>query len=157
MRLLGNILWFILGGWLVFLLYALGALIFFPMFVPLFRLAKYAAWPFGRSVVTQAELEKYRAIKGIENESSKMQKALRLSSGGLNLLWMFTFGWMLAFVHFISAIINIVLFFLIVTIPNIGGNWKLMRIALMPFNKVIVPDEVAKEINIGISKAKLNI
>ena len=49
MALLGNIIWFILGGWFLFILYAIAAVIFFPMFLPLFRIAKYAAFPFGRS------------------------------------------------------------------------------------------------------------
>lgn len=157
MRLLGNILWFILGGWLVFLLYALAAIVFFPMFIPLFRLALYAAWPFGNSVVTQDQLEQYRKITGTHKEISAIQKGLRVSSGLLNLLWLLTFGWILALVHFACALFNLMLFWLIVTIPNIGGHWKLMGVALLPFNKVILPSELAREIELTLSKKKLNL
>jgi uncharacterized membrane protein YccF (DUF307 family) len=49
------------------------------------------------------------------------------------------------------------LFWTIIAIPNIGGHWKLIRVAFLPFNKVIVPSAVAQEINEGIVKAKLGI
>ncbi|NDY84166.1 hypothetical protein G3I67_13100 [Orrella sp. NBD-18] len=157
MALLGNICWFIFGGWLTFLLYTLAAIIFFPMFIPLFRLARYSAWPFGRTIVTQAELQKYRKISGAGHKTSITEQTFRITSGFLNIVWMFTFGWILALVHFVSAVINLAFFWMIFTIPNISGNWKLMSVALMPFNKVIVPSEIAKEIRIAISRNQLNI
>lgn len=157
MALLGNILWFVLGGWAAFIFYFLGAIVFFPMFIPLFRLACYAAWPFGRTVVTQSQLEKYREISGGNTELSAVTRGLRTASGILNVLWLLTFGWLLALVHFIAAIVNIMFFWLIITIPNIGGNWKLISVALMPFNKVIVPSTVGREIADKLVKAKLGI
>ncbi len=157
MALLGNIIWFFLGGWALFLGYALGAVIFFPMFIPLFRLALFALWPFGRDVVTRAQLDRYRQIRGLAEDGSSFDFALKNVSAVLNVLWMLTFGWALALVHLLASFANLCLFFLIVTIPNIGGHWKLIRVAFLPFNKVIVPSQVAKDIKDEIARSRLGI
>lgn len=157
MALLGNILWLVLGGWIAFLFYLLGAILFFPLFIPLFRLAVYAAWPFGRTVVTQAQLEKYRELTGANPNVSGVTRGLRTASGILNVVWMLTFGWLLALVHLGGAIINVFLFWMIVTIPNIGGHWKLIPVAFMPFNKVIVPATLGQAINDRLVRDKLGI
>ena len=68
-----------------------------------------------------------------------------------------TFGWMLALAHIICSFANLCFFWTIIAIPNIGGHWKLIRVAFLPFNKVIVPTNVAQEINDGIAKGKLGI
>lgn len=155
MTLLGNVIWFLLGGWLLFLLYALGAVIFFPVFIPLFRLAVYSAWPFGREVVSKQALDKYRQVTGKNVGVSSTETALRNTSTILNILWAITFGWILALSHLIMSIANLFLFWLVVTIPNIGGNWKLMPVALMPFNKIIIPSEIAKEVKLALARDKL--
>jgi uncharacterized membrane protein YccF (DUF307 family) len=157
MRLLGNIIWFFLGGWFIFLMYALSAILFFPVFIPLFRLALYALWPFGRDVVTKAQLDQYRLSQNRANDTSITEEAFKNISGLLNLAWMLTFGWILALSHLVCSFVNLCLFWTIVAIPNIGGHWKLIRVAFMPFNKVIVPSNVAQEITDGIAKAKLGI
>ena len=157
MTLLGNIIWFFLGGWALFLGYALGAILFFPMFIPLFRLALYALWPFGREVLTRAQLDRYREIRGLAGESSAVDTALKNVSALLNVLWMLTFGWFLALMHLAASFANLCFFFLIVTIPNIGGHWKLIRVAFLPFNKVIVPAGLAREIHDALAKARLGL
>jgi uncharacterized membrane protein YccF (DUF307 family) len=153
MALLGNIIWFLMGGWLLFILYTLAAILFFPVFVPIFRIAKYSLWPFGKGIVSQDELNKYRESQGSPTENS----ATKTLSGVLNIVWMLTFGWILALTHLMASMLNLVLFWLIVTIPNIGGHWKMIRIAFMPFNKVIIPKTLAEEIEVGIAKGKLKI
>ena len=157
MRLLGNILWFLLGGWLLFLLYALSAIIFFPMFLPLWRLALYSAWPFGRAVISQKKLTKYREQSGKEVEISSTTTLLRNVSGVFNVIWLLTFGWILALTHLFASIANLMLFFFIVTIPNIAGHWKLISVAFMPFNKVVLPSELVNEINQTLTKNKHNL
>ena len=153
MRLLGNIFWFLLGGWLLFLSYFLAACIFFPVFIPLFRLAKYSLWPFGKDVVTQQQLRDYREASG---STAGLEVGTTLG-GILNLIWMLTFGWILALTHLLSSIGNLLFFWLIVTIPNISGHWKMIRVAFMPFNKVIVPTQLAEEIETVIAKRKLDL
>lgn len=157
MRLLGNIIWFLLGGWLLFIGYALGAIIFFPVFKPLFRLALYSAWPFGRAAVSKDYLDKYRKVAGKSVEISASENALKKTSAVLNVFWMLTFGWLLALIHFISSLLNLALFFLIVTIPNIPGHWKLIKVSFMPFNKVLVPTELADEMKLVLAREKLGL
>lgn len=70
---------------------------------------------------------------------------------------MLTFGWILALAHILSSIANILLFWLIITIPNIAAHWKLMPVAFAPFNKVVVPSEIAAEIRALNAKQKLGI
>ena len=156
MTLLGNIIWFVFGGLLTFLLYTLATIIFFPAFIPIFRLACYAAWPFGRGVVTQKHLTKYREIT---SEATDAGEPATMHKVGfvLNLLWMLTFGWILALSHLLSALLNLFFFWLILTIPNIGAHWKLMPVALMPFNKKVVPKAVADEVVNVLAKNKLSI
>jgi len=153
MALLGNIIWFLMGGWLLFILYTLAATLFFPVFVPIFRIARYSLFPFGKDIVSQGDLNKYRELQGSPTENS----ATKSLSGVLNIVWMLTFGWILALTHLGASILNLCLIFLIVTIPNISGHFKMIRIAFMPFNKVIIPKALAEEIEVEIAKGKLKI
>jgi uncharacterized membrane protein YccF (DUF307 family) len=161
MRLLGNIIWFMLGGWLLFIFYTLAALIFFPVFFPIFRIAKYSLFPFGKEVVYQKDLDRFRKISKSADEyelsNNKSNGVVQGVSGVLNLLWVITFGWILALSHLMAALMNLALFFLVVTIPNISGHWKMMRIAFMPFNTVILPEEIAKEVALTIKKDALKL
>lgn len=152
MALLANVLWFVLGGWLLFLLYLLGAIVFFPFFLPLARLALYSAWPFGRAVIAQSTLESYRALVGADAEVSGLTRGLRRTSGVLNVLWLLTFGWILALLHIFAAVMNVFFFWLIITLPNIAGHIKLLKVAFMPFNKVILSSSIAKEIDDALVK-----
>lgn len=156
MALLGNIIWFVFGGWILFLGYALGAVIFFPAFVPLFRLALYSAWPFGRAVVTKADIRKHSEALGKASEHSEAG-TLEKASGLLNVLWLLTFGWLLALGHLLASIANVAFIWLIVTIPNVVGHWKLIPVAFMPFNKVVVPIEIEREIKLARARSKLSI
>lgn len=164
MALLGNIMWFLLGGWLLFLLYTAVAIILFPFFVPIFRIARYSLFPFGKSIVTKGQLNKYRELTGSQTEGGTASQDVEATktathdvSGLLNVVWVLTFGWFLALVHLLGSILNLSFFFLIVTIPNIAGHWKMIRVAFMPFNKVIVPEQVANEMEVELAKVKLNI
>ncbi len=59
MRVLGNILWLILGGLWMALIYAIAGIISFvfiitiPFGVQSFKLASFALWPFGRVMVSR--------------------------------------------------------------------------------------------------------
>ena len=161
MAFLGNLLWFIFGGWLLFIVYTLGAIIFFPIFIPIFRLARYAAWPFGRSVVTQSDLQTYRELSGTGEDITNIQAALRVTSGLINIVWMFTAGLVLACLHIVCALANLVPALTIIGIPlaiaNFLGNFKMVPVALMPLNKVIVPSALADEIRVTVAKGQLGI
>ena len=164
MALLGNIIWFVVGGWLLFILYTLAAIMFLPVFIPIFRIAKYSLFPLGKGIVSQDQLNTYRDLKGTKSDSDNASQALDVAksatqkvSGVLNILWMFTFGWILALVHLLAAIVNLCLIWLIITIPNIVGHWRMMKISFLPFNRVVVPKQLADDIETEIAKGKLGL
>ena len=106
-----------------------------------------------RYVISKRKLDKYRELNGNDTENSAMTTV----AGFLNVLWIITFGWILALSHLLASIANLFLFFLIITIPNITGHWKMIRIAFMPFNTVIIPKNLANEIDTALAKGKFNL
>jgi uncharacterized membrane protein YccF (DUF307 family) len=115
MRLILNLIWLILCGWWMAILYALAALICFlliitiPFGIAAFRIAGYVLWPFGRQIEP-------RPGAGV---------------GSLigNILWIILIGWWLAIGHLTSGIM---LCLTIIGIPLGLANFKLIPISLMP-------------------------
>lgn len=119
MRLLGNILWFILGGfisgvsWFAIGLIWCITIIGIPVGLQCFKFARLSFWPFGKEIVYHSST----------------------SSFLLNVLWLVFSGWILAFEHFISGIL---LAITIIGIPFARQSFKLARLALMPFGAEVV-------------------
>ena len=120
MRLLLNVLWFVLGGWISGTLWILAGLILaitvigLPWTPASFRIASFSYWPFGRIVID--------ADPGI-------------GSGCLNILWLVLAGWWLALHHLILAA------GLAVTIIGIPFAWQHVKLALLsltPVGKAVV-------------------
>lgn len=154
MALLGNIIWFVFGGWLISLYYLIGSIILFPLLPFLFPMVRYTAFPFGRAPVRRAAIVEWKKYKGMsENEDGEIEK--RLTSGFLkfiaNFVWIILFGWVLALMHLISGLMNLLLCFLIITtpicLPNVMAHFKLIPVAFRPFGIKIVPKSLADEIN----------
>lgn len=125
-----NILWFILGGWSMFLLWCLAGVIMvltligIPFARACFRIGIFSAWPFGYEVANRA------AVTGRED----------IGTGSLgvagNIIWLILAGWWLALAHIIAA----VLFCLtLIGIPFGLQHIKLAQLSLMPIGKTIVP------------------
>ena len=112
-----NILWFILGGFLVFILYLLGGLILcltvigIPFGVACFKLSILAAAPFGKTV-------------------REKQPPGGVWSVLLNIVWILLPGLELAILHLVLAAI---LALTIVGLPFAAQHLKLVRMALLPF------------------------
>lgn len=127
MRTLGNILWFFIAGWELFLGYAIAGLVgvvlivTIPFAVASFRLAGFVVWPFGRTVV-----DKPTAGVG--------------STVG-NVVWLVLFGWWLAVIHIVTGLFLAVT---IIGIPLAIANWKMVPLALWPLGREVVPIEVAE-------------
>lgn len=124
LRLIGNVLWLLLGGIELAIAYAIAGLLSFllivtaPLGVAAFRLAGYTLWPFGRSLV-----EKPGAGAG---------------SALANVIWTIVFGWILALGHLLAAFVNAVT---IIGIPFAVAHLKLARTALVPFGHEVVDTE----------------
>ncbi|HET6193071.1 MAG TPA: YccF domain-containing protein [Trebonia sp.] len=124
MRLILNLIWLILCGWWIAILYFLAGIIAFiliitiPFGIAAWRIASYALWPFGRSIVR-------RPSAGI---------------GSLigNIIWVILLGWELALGHLISGI---ALCLTIIGIPLGLANFKLIPISLLPLGVEIVPSD----------------
>jgi len=123
MRTVGNILWFLLAGWWLALLYvAAGVLaclliITIPFGIAAFRLAGYALWPFGRRVV--------------------VARGAGLPSLLGNIVWIVLFGWELAIAH---VVVGLLLMLTIVGIPFGVASIKMAVLALVPLGTRVVVD-----------------
>ena len=115
MSTLGNILWFILGGFIVALLYFLAGLVVcitiigIPFGTQLFKIAGLALSPFGKTVTTK------------ENAGCL--------SMGFTVLWILLGWWEIAIIHFILACIFAIT---IIGIPFAKAHWRLMKMSFMP-------------------------
>jgi uncharacterized membrane protein YccF (DUF307 family) len=126
-RILGNVLWFFLAGWELFIAYVVAGLVGFILIVTIpfgiasFRIAGYVVWPFGRTVVGKPTAGVGSAIG--------------------NVLWLVLFGWWLALTHIITGLL---LAITIIGIPLAVANWKMVPLALWPLGREVVPIEVAQ-------------
>ena len=120
-RTLLNIIWFIFSGFWLWLAYMLAGVICCVLIVTIpwgiasFRMANYAAWPFGREVIDKPTAGIW-ALLG-------------------NVIWLVVAGWWLALTHIVTGL---VLCFTIIGIPMAIANFKLINISLMPLGKQIV-------------------
>lgn len=122
MRTLLNLLWVVLSGFWLFLGYvAAGILLCIPIItipwaVASFRIAVYALWPFGRTVVD-------KRTAGV---------------GSLlgNVIWVLLAGVWLAIAHVVTGV---ALCLTVIGIPFGIANFKMIPISLMPLGKEIVP------------------
>ena len=130
LRLLLNLLWFVLGGllmalgwWLAGLVAAI-TIIGLPWARACFVIGQFALWPFGREAVDR------RLVTGHGD----------IGTGPLgllgNLVWFVLAGVWLAIGHLLSAL---ACFITIIGIPFGWQHLKLAGIALMPIGKTIVP------------------
>ena len=113
---LGNILWFILGGFITAVLYFLAGLVMcitivgIPFGVELMKIGAFALFPFGRDV-----------------ELAGDSGCLSL---GFNILWVLFGWWEIAVVH---VIFGLVLCITIIGIPFGKQHFKLAGYSLFPF------------------------
>ena len=128
MRAILNVIWLIFGGLWLALGYLLAALICFLLIVTIpfgfasARIALFALWPFGRTIVERPGPQTGAVIG--------------------NIIWVVLFGVWLAIGHILSAIAMAVT---IVGIPLALANLKLIPVSLMPLGKEIVPVDRARD------------
>lgn len=116
MSLIGNILWFILGGFAVALMYFVSGLLLcctiigIPFGLQLFKIAGLAICPFGREVTL------------LSNQG--------YLSFVFNVIWLVFGWWEIALVHLVLAAIMALT---IVGIPFAKAHWRLMLLSFLPF------------------------
>ena len=116
MSTLGNILWFILGGFLVAAMYFLAGLVMcmtiigIPFGLQLMKIGVLALAPFGRKVTAK------------DNAGCL--------SIGFSVLWILCGWWETALVHLALAAIFAIT---IIGIPFAKAHWRLMQMSFMPF------------------------
>ncbi len=123
MRLLLNIVWVIFAGFWLALGYVFAAVLCFILIVTIpfgiasLRIALYALWPFGRTVVKRPDAG--------------------VASGIGNVLWLVLCGWWIALGHLITGVLLCVT---IIGIPLGLGDFRMIPISLLPLGREIVPE-----------------
>lgn len=122
MRTLLNVIWLVLCGIWMALGYVLAGVICcllvvtIPFGLASFRIANFALWPFGRTLVPRPHSGAFSTVG--------------------NVIWFLVAGWWLALGHLITAI---GLAITIIGIPLAWANLKLIPVSLVPLGKEIVP------------------
>ena len=119
---MGNILWLVLGGLIVAILYYLIGILFcitiigIPFGVQLIKFGSFCLWPFGSKVVDG------------KNSSSCLSVVF-------NVIWIVTGWWEIVAAH---AIFGLICCLTIVGIPFGRQHFKMAWLSLLPFGKKIV-------------------
>lgn len=137
MTLLGNILWFVLGGFFSGLLWIFSGLLWcctiigIPIGMQCFKFAELSFFPFGKEIV-------------FSNKTSSMI---------VNVIWLLFFGWEIALFHVALGCFYCVT---IIGIPFGLQYFKLAYLALLPFGATIVAKEKGRNHNsIDIESQKM--
>ena len=122
MRLVLYVIWLLFGGLWLALGYVLAALLCFLLIVTIpfgfaaLRIASYALWPFGRTIIDKPGAGTGTLIG--------------------NIIWLLLCGVWLAIGHLVSAV---AMALTIIGIPLALANLKLIPVSLVPLGKEIVP------------------
>ena len=131
MRLILNVIWLVLAGLWLAIGYAFAALICFiciitiPFGIAALRIAVYALWPFGSTVVKRADAG--------------------VATGIANVIWVLLCGWWLALAHLVTGV---ALCLTIIGIPLGLANVKLVPVAFLPLGREIVSVEEAEAMEV---------
>ena len=121
LRLLLNLVWLVLQGWILALAYLLAGVlacllvVTIPFGIASFRLAAFVVWPFGRTTVRTP--------------------GAGVASAVGNLLWFLVAGWWLAVLHVVAGIGFCLT---IIGIPFGVASFKLAAVGLFPLGKQVV-------------------
>jgi len=122
MNTLGNVLWILLGGFLIFIFYLFGSIILMitivgiPFGIQTLKMANLALFPFGREAV----------------QTERSGGCLNII---MNILWILVAGVEIAVIHLVLALIFAIT---IVGIPFAIQHLKLAYLGLVPFGMDIV-------------------
>ena len=143
MSFLANIIWLV-TSFFVPIGYLIGGIIFFPLLPFLYPVIGYSFLPFGRVIVSTSYLKQFKDYeqaggKNLDNTSGVVRFLA-------NVVWVLTFGWILALLHIVAGLINILFIWTIVAIPNIMAHFRMVPVAFAPFGRKVISKEVAKKL-----------
>ena len=121
MSTLGNIIWVVFGGFLICIQYILSGLVLcitiigIPFGIQAIKLGQLSLWPFGKEIRTR-------------------ESGTGCLATFMNILWLLTFGLLLAIHHLLWAILFAIT---IVGLPFAKQHMKLAALALVPFGKEV--------------------
>ena len=143
----GNLLWFIFGGglfaclsWLLLGLLLCCTIIGIPFGIAAFRIAGFAAFPFGRELI-DARLLGEKRITG---------------TSFANFLWIILAGLWLAIEHVLAGIVCFLAFFLVFPIFFGLAHFKLAGVCFAPLGKKPVSKQMAEEARKRFASAQLD-
>jgi len=147
MSTLGNIIWFLLGGVIMALLWALCGVVLFITIIGIpwaracFVIAQFNLSPFGRELINRRDLTG--------------QDDLGTGTFGMvgNIIWFLVAGWWLALGHVLAACATAIT---IIGIPFALQHLKLAAICLAPIGKTIVKKHLAEAARIQDAHAELS-
>ncbi|MQA07981.1 MAG: YccF domain-containing protein [Pseudonocardiaceae bacterium] len=122
MRALLNVIWLVLCGVWMAIGYTLAGIICciliitIPFGIASFRIANYALWPFGRTLVDRPDAGAPSLLG--------------------NIIWLIFAGWWLALGHVITGVAQCVT---IIGIPLGVASFKMIPVSLVPLGREIVP------------------
>jgi len=120
LKTIGNIIWFILGGFISFVLWLIAGIVLcvtiigIPFGIQCIKIAGYVIWPFKKDVIIG-----------------------KIGAGRLigDIIWILIFGWEFAAFH---AIIGTLFYITILGIPFGKQHFKFAQLSLVPFNSQVV-------------------
>jgi uncharacterized membrane protein YccF (DUF307 family) len=127
MRVILNILWLVLSGLWMAIGWVLASLLMFLLIVTIpfgiqgMKIATFALWPFGRTLVRRPDAGAPSAIG--------------------NVIWLVLAGWWLALGHLVAAV---ALAITIIGIPLALANFKMIPVSLLPLGREIVSVDDAR-------------
>jgi len=151
MRFAGNVIWFLLGGLLISIIWVVASIVFAVSIVglPLSRaaieMAKMSFAPFGKDVVHVRELD--------AKELSTKTAATGTIGFIANIVWAVTFGWVLSISYIITGVLNCIT---IIGIPLGMQAFKLAGISFWPVGRRVVSIELANAAREANAKAQLD-
>ncbi len=120
MSLIGNIIWFIFGGFFESLAWLISGILWTITIIGI---------PYGKQCFKMARIQLAPFGKTVEDTGTTTLGFLA------NIIWIIFFGWELALMNLISALIFTIT---IIGIPFAKQNIKLAKLSFMPFGKRIV-------------------
>ncbi|MBN1787053.1 MAG: YccF domain-containing protein [Sedimentisphaerales bacterium] len=142
--LLGNILWFIFGGgifaclfWYLFGLILCLTVVGIPFGIAAFRIARFAAFPFGKQLIDARKVGDTRII----------------TTGLANFLWIILAGVWLTISHVIAGIGYLIT---IIGIPFALAHFKLAQVSFAPLGKRVVSTNLAQAANLRSANKELD-